>query len=157
MFRSTVLAVTLLASAVTAAPVPKDLKKKDVSLDGTWEVVEWHSNGNKVTSTIAMKWVIDGQHLTIDRQNKGGVALARPANVSYTLVKPEGAASNALDYTINYANGVTPSRAMPGVIEADGDTLKFCYASAANGERPTECKAAQGTVLYVFKRVDVAK
>ncbi len=154
MFRPAALAAVLLASVAAAAPVPKDLKKKDVSLTGTWEVVEWHSNGNKVNSTVAIKWVIDGQNLTIERQNKGGGLIGKAANVSYTLVKPEGGAASALDYTINYANGVNPSRSMPGVFEADGDTLKFCYASAVNGERPDECKAAQGTVMYVFKRVD---
>ena len=157
MFRSAALAAVLLASVAVAAPVPKDLKKKEVSLNGSWEVVEWHSNGNKVNSTVAMKWVIDGQTLTIERQNKGGGLIGKPANISYTLVKPDGGAPNALDYTINYANGLNPCRSMPGVFEVDGDSLKFCYASLVNGERPAKCEPAQGTVLYVFKRVDASK
>lgn len=156
MFRSAALAV-LVASFAVAAPVPKDLKKS-VSLDGTWEVVEYHSNGNKVNSTLTIKWVIDGQNLTIERTNpKLGGAIARPAGISYSLVKPEGGAANALDYTINYVNGVNPSRSMPGVFEADGDSLKFCWTNATNGERPTKCEPAQGTIMYVFKRVDPSK
>ncbi len=157
MFRSAAVAAVLLASVAVAvaAPVPKDLKKKDVKIDGTWEVVEWHSHGTKVNGTLAMKWVIDGQTLSIERTNpKLGGAIARPAGVSYTLVKPDGGAANALDYTINYTNGLNPSRAMPGVFELDGDSLKFCYTSAANGERPAKCEPAQGNIMYVFKRVD---
>lgn len=154
MFRTAAVVAVLLAAVVVAAPVPKDLKKKEVSLNGTWEVVEYHSNGNKINSTLAIKWVIDGQTLTIERGNKLGGAIARPATVSYTLVKPDGGAANALDYTYNYANGINPSRAMPGVFEIDGDQLKFCWANAVNGERPTKCEPAQGSIMYVFKKVD---
>jgi len=154
MFRFALLAAAF-ASAALAAPVPKDLKKKTASLDGTWEVTEWFSSGNKVTTSVTIRWVIDGQNLTIERTNpKGGGALARATTVTYTLVKPDGGASNALDYTYNYTNGLNPSRTMPGVFEVDGDTLKFCWTSTTNGERPAECKPAQGTTMYVFKKVD---
>ena len=80
--------------------------------------------------------------------------MAKAANVSYTLVKPDGGAVNALDYTINYADGGPAPRVMPGVVDLDGDSLKFCFASAGNGERPTKCEPAQGTIMYVFKRAD---
>lgn len=153
MFRFALLAAAFVSTAVVAAPVPKDLKKKPVSLDGTWEVVEYHANGNKVNST-AIKWVIDGQNLSIERSNVKGGGAIRVATVTYTLVKPDGGATNALDYTFNYTNGVTPPRTMPGIFEADGDTLKFCWTNAANGERPKECAPAQGNLMYVFKRVD---
>ena len=157
MFRYALLAAAVASAATFAAPVPKDLKKQSGSLDGTWEVVEYHSNGRKVNSTATIKWVIDGQNLSIERTNPklgGAVAVIRPANVSYTLVKPEGGPANALDYTYNYANGVTPSRTMPGVFELDGDTLKFCWTTTAGGERPAECSPTQGTLMYVFKKVE---
>lgn len=157
MFRFALLAAVVVSAAAVAAPVPKDLKKnKMVSLDGTWEVVEYHSNGNKVNSTLGIKWVIDGQNLSIERNNPkgGGVILAKPGNITYSLVKPDGGAANSLDYTLNYTNGVNPTRTMPGIFEADGDTLKFCWTNTANGERPKECAPAQGNLMYVFKRVD---
>lgn len=155
MFRLASAAALLVAVVAVAAPVPKDVKKKEVKLDGKWEVVEYHSNGIKVNSALTITWVIDGQNLTIERSNpKGGGAIGRPVGITYSLVKPEGGPANALDYTINYANGVNPSRAMPGVFEQDGDTLKFCWTNAANAERPAKCEPAQGTLLYVFKRVD---
>lgn len=156
MFRLTLLAAAFVSAAALAAPVPKDLKKKTVSLDGTWEVTEWFSSGNKVNSSYTLRWVIDGQNLTIERSNLkgGGAILARPATATYSLVKPDGGAANALDYTITYTNGVNPPRTLPGVVEADGDTLKFCMTTTANGERPAECKPVQGTTMYVFKKVD---
>jgi uncharacterized protein (TIGR03067 family) len=155
MFRlASFVAVVAFASAAVAAPVPKSIKKPAPTLDGTWEVVEYHSNGRKVNSAVTTRWVIDGQTLTIERVNKGGGAMIKAAaTIAYSLVKPEGGADNALDYTITYNNGVTPPRINPGVTEVDGDTLKFCY-SLAGGERPKDCTPAQGNMVYVFKRVD---
>jgi uncharacterized protein (TIGR03067 family) len=152
------LAFTLLAAlsvtAAVAAPVPKGLKEQAASLDGTWEVVEWYSNGGKVNSTVAIKWTVSEGSLTIERTNAKGGGLAKNPSVTYSLVKPDGGAVNALDYTITYANAATPPRVLPGVFELDDDSLKFCYVSQLNGTRPTECKAEQGNVLYVFKRVE---
>jgi uncharacterized protein (TIGR03067 family) len=154
MFRSALVLFALAAVVASAAPVPKDLKKQSTTLDGRWEVVEYHSNGRKVNSATAITWVIDGQNLSIERVNKAGGAVAKPANVSYTLVKPDGGSANALDYTYNYTANNIPPRTMPGVFEVDGDTLKFCYATAVGGERPAACEPAQGTLLYVFKKAD---
>ncbi|MCU0704311.1 MAG: TIGR03067 domain-containing protein [Fimbriiglobus sp.] len=153
MYRLAIL-VVLVGSLAVAAPVPKDLRKKPANLNGVWEVVEYHVNGNKSNSTISTKWVIDGESLTIERVAKGGAVIGKAANVSYFLVKPEGGPANALDYTYVYTNNAIPSRAMPGVYELDADTLKFCWTNTPNGERPGECKPAQGNLMYVFKRVD---
>ncbi len=149
------VAVVATAAAAVAAPVPKSIKKAPPTLDGTWEVVEYHSSGRKVNSAITTRWVIDGQTLQIERVNKGGGAAIRPATtVAYSLVRPEGGADNALDYTYTYNNGVTPPRTMPGITEVDGDTLKFCWTSTPGGERPKDCTPAQGNMVYIFKRVE---
>lgn len=154
MLRLALLAAAVTSTAALAAPVPKDLKKQPATLDGRWEVVEYHSNGRKVNSATSITWVIDGQNLSIERVNKAGGVLAKPANVNYTLVKPDGGAANALDYTYNYTNGATPPRTMPGVFEVDGDTLKYCYSNTVGGERPAGCEPAQGTLMYVFKKAE---
>lgn len=151
MFRLSALA--LFAAAVAAAPVPKEVKKQPPKLDGTWEVVEYHVNGNLSKSAIVTRWVIDGQTLNIERVRQGGAVLAKPATVSYSLVKPDGGPANALDWTYTYTNGPQP-RTMPGVVEVDGDTLKFCWTNTGTGDRPTECKPTQTNLMYVFKRVD---
>lgn len=155
MFRLAVLVAVAASAAAVAAPVPKSIKKPAPSLDGTWEVVEYHSSGRKINSATTIRWVIDGQTLQIERINKGGGAVIRPAaTIAYSLVKPEGGADNALDYTITYNNGVTPPRTNPGITEVDGDTLKFCWNLTAGGERPTDCTPAQGNMVYIFKRLD---
>jgi uncharacterized protein (TIGR03067 family) len=152
MFRLSAFAALFLAAVATAAPVPKDVKKKEPNLNGTWEMVEYHVNGNKVNSPTTTKWVIDGQSLSIERTSpKGG--FIRPANITYSLVKPDGGPANALDWTYTYTNG-NPSRTMPGVVEVDGDTLKFCWVNTGTGDRPTECKPTQTNLMYVFKRAD---
>lgn len=161
MFR--LVPLTLLAAGVAvAAPVPKDLKKK-ADLSGTWEITEMFSAGNKVNGAAPNKWVIDAAGgLTIERANvNGAVAIRQPVNrPTYTLVKPDGGAENALDYTITYPAG--NSRSYQGVVEVDGDTLRYFYATSnPNGgavvERPTEVKAHTSGVLYVFKRVEGGK
>ena len=150
------LALLLLAAPLAAAPVPKALKQAKPTLDGTWEVVEVHSDGVKSENPVVAKWVIDGESLTLLRRDDKRL----PARVvtSYSLVKPDKADSPAaLDYVISYANAGRPNRTLPGVFELDGDTLKVCYAISPNGERPTGCKPAEGAVLYVFKRANPAK
>lgn len=154
-----VLALALAVTAAAfAAPVPKEVKKQAPNLDGTWEVTEWHSAGNKVNSTVTIRWVIEGDKLTIERNNAKAGGILKNPNVSYSLVKPDGGEANALDYTITYNTpNAPPARTLPGVVEVDGDTLKFCYTNAVNGTRPAECKPEQTNTLYVFKRVDTGK
>lgn len=152
MYRLVCLAALTLTAAALAAPVPKEVKKRPADLNGTWEVVEYHTGGNKV-NLANTKWVIDGESLQIQRNN---AALPGKLAVTYSLKKPQGGADNALDYVLTYdENAGRPPRTNPGVFELDGDTLKFCWSS--RGERPTECKPDQTNFMYVFKRVDPAK
>jgi uncharacterized protein (TIGR03067 family) len=166
MCRLVCLATLTVAATALAAPVPKEVKKQVPKLDGTWEVTEQHSRGNKVNVTTTIRWTIDGEALSIERLNKqGGVALpavpAKAVTATYTLVRPENAEGNALDYVITYNNGGPAPRNYPGVFELDGDTLKFCYVPTAGKAgavaRPTECKPDESNVMFVFKRVDPAK
>jgi uncharacterized protein (TIGR03067 family) len=161
MFRVVCLAALTAAVTAPAAPVPKAVKEQRPKLDGTWEVTEQHSRGNRVNvTTTTTRWTIDGESLTIQRTNAKGVAL-KPAAITYTLVVPDDGDGNALDYVLTYNNGTTPTRTYPGVFEVDGDTLKFCYlpttAKAGTAARPTECKPDQSNILYVFKRVEADK
>ena len=152
-----VFALLLLAAPLVAAPVPKALKKSP--LDGTWEVTDQHSGGIKVNTRVIAAWVIDEKGgLTVQWNNQNAaVPIVRQADAAtLSLVRPDGGAANALDYTISYAGGHTWS--YPGVVELDGDTLKFFYATTGpNGvgdiERPTECKPDRCGMLCMFKRV----
>jgi uncharacterized protein (TIGR03067 family) len=143
----TALALLFVAPLALAAPVPKEVKKQRPTMDGTWEVVEYHTNGKKSDRTVFTRWVIAGESLRIDRTD--AAELAPP---TYSLKKPDGGADDALDYVITYPNAARQKRTNPGVFEVDGDTFKFCWTTS--GERPAECKPARGNVMYVFKRVE---
>ena len=161
MFRLALLLPLAFAASAVAAPVPKEIKKTVPKLDGTWEVTEWFSQGNKINSSVTIRWTVDGEKLTIQRSNVKGVGGLGGRAVSYSLVPVKDGPANALDYTLTYPNGGPAPRSYPAVFEMDGDTLKVCYSSSnPNGgapERPTECKAAVGNILYVFKRVEADK
>lgn len=147
------LLVIALTSPVTAAaaPVPKGLKAK--SLDGTWEVVEQHSRGNKVKPSYTTRWTIDGEKLIIERVAVAGANVAQPVNPpNYTLVKPDPAKPAEVNYTITYGDGGRV-RSYAGRMEVDGDTMRFCYEPRADGGRPAGCKPTETNVYYEFRRV----
>jgi len=149
------LCAGLFVTAALAAPVPKGLKKVPAPLDGTWQVVEWHSGGNRMALTADIRWTIEGEALTVEGVS-GGATAGFSADATRTVKRPAGGAANAIDYTSTSDGGARHSF-RPAVFELDGDTFKICLSAAANGPRPAECKSSEG-VLYVLKRVtDVKK
>jgi uncharacterized protein (TIGR03067 family) len=143
--------LAVLAGGVSAAPVPKSLKAAP-SLNGTWDVTEQHSRGRPVNRSYVTRWVIIGESLSIERVANGNAGpVPQPVNqIQYSLVKPAGV-SNGIDYTITLPNGTT--RAYRGIFDLSKDTLTVCYTVTPDGDRPTECRAGDTTMLYVFKRV----
>ncbi len=141
-----VLALGACSLSSQATPIPKSMRNVSTSIDGRWVVEEWHSNGRKVNSNVAIVWEVSGKDLSIQR---GNVAQAA-STVSYQLVKPVGEGPNALDYTINYTNGRVIT--YKGRFALSNETLTFCYSSNVNNPRPTECEPAAGVVHYVFTK-----
>lgn len=145
-----VLAVGVFTGAGIGAPVPKALKKSPPPLDGTWELVEWHSNGARMELSDEVRWTIEGETLTV-KGKKQETPVGFVANATRSVKRPEGGADNAIDYTISPTDGTSPSF-RPAVFELGGDTFKICLSSVHNGPRPTECQPSNG-VMYVLKRV----
>lgn len=144
------LLAALAASVAVAAPVPKEIKNARPPLDGTWEVVEYHSRGRLMNNATPVKWVIEGEKITILRNN-----VAAKTRISYSLEKPDGGADDHLDYVLTYPQADREKKVNPGVFELDGDTLRFCWST--RGERPAECKPDQNNLMYLFKRVEADK
>jgi uncharacterized protein (TIGR03067 family) len=148
------LLALLFAPPLDAAPVPKALKNPR-PLDGTWKVTDWHYSAAHPHLDDDITWTIEGETLTVTwtkAETPSGVA----ANATRTITRPAGGAGNAVDFTIRYGDG-TPTSVRPAVVELGGDTLKLCMSTTHNGPRPSECKPADGAILYVLKRVDATK
>ena len=139
--RAAVLSLLVALSAAVAAPVPKSLKNgPPPSPDGTWHLVEFHSDGQVgAVEQVTRDWVIASEHIF------AGVK-AEPAH---------GAKGQA-NFTIR-----DPDRphlrtwgTLPAVYEVarDGDTLRVCYAHDGRKDL-TECKPQAGVYYYVFERV----
>ena len=146
-------ALLAFATVISAAPVPKGMKHKPAELTGTWEVAEWYSQGNKVETANAGRWVIDGEKLTIERPTAAAGMKGKMTPAMYELRRPKGGGANALDFVSNVGNAAG-GRTFPGMMELDGDTLRFCYAAVVTAERPAECKPDKWNVMYVFTRVE---
>jgi uncharacterized protein (TIGR03067 family) len=151
MARHLLLVAFTLPAVAVAAPVPKTLK--NAGPNGTWEVVEQHSRGNKVKPSYTTRWTIDGDKLSIERVAQAGAIVRQPVNPpTYSLVKPDPAKPAEVDYTITYENGAR-TRTYPGRLEVEGDTMRFCYEPQNSGTRPAECKPTETNVYYEFRRV----
>ena len=146
------LALLTLVLPLVAAPVPKALKKNPHPLAGEWVVEERYYNELRMQLTDEIRWTIDGDNLTV-RGKRQAVPDGFAVNATRTITKPEGGEAGAFDYTIVYTDGA-PTSLRPAVIQVDGDRFTLCMSSSHNGPRPTECKPAQGTMMYVLKRVD---
>lgn len=151
----TLLVLAACALPLLAAPVPKALVKKATGLDGTWQVVEWHSGEFRMPLTDDIRWAIEGERLTVS-STRQAVPDGFVGNATRTITRPEGGAADAFVYTITSADGSGPS-VRPAVIEVDGDTFKICLADTHNGPRPPECKPTSGAMTYTLKRAAPAK
>lgn len=129
-----------VVGVAASAPVPKHLKKKPASPDGTWRLTEFWSNGQqgKVDGMVPV-WVLEGEVFYIGTKQESNF---------WHLVTPDPDKPTQRKFGAGRAN--TPT--MPAAVEVDGDTLRFCY----NGDPKatlTECKPAANVCYYVFTRV----
>lgn len=133
----------LFAVPVVAAPVPKSLKKANTSPDGAWYLVECVGNG-KANDVAKMErnWAVDGQVMLLGARTQ----------------KDRGKGVSVIPFTIPDPARPTVRKFNTGwsVVEADGDTLRFCYAYDFTREL-SECKPGPGVAYYVFERVKEEK
>lgn len=135
MARLTLLLVFALPALVVAAPVPKGVKKK-ADANGTWELVEFNSNGVVQDHSRMIKlWTLDGEALRV-----GG------SSYSLTLPDPDKPTQR------RFATAAGGGAGYAAALEVDGDELRFCYAP--NRTDPiSECGPATNVMFYRFKRV----
>jgi hypothetical protein len=133
--------VGLLAPLAAAAPVPKSLKKA-APVDGTWKLVEFWSNGQKGSAEgMTPVWVLEGEAFYVGPKAEGNY---------WQLTIPDPSRPNLRKFAHGRAASPSP---YPAVVEADGDTLKFCYGVNTSTDI-AGCVPAPNVYYYVFTRLN---
>lgn len=134
------LLMLLTVPALTAAPVPKSLKAKPASPDGTWKLIEFWSSGQKGNAQgMTAVWVLEGEAFYVGPKVESNY---------WQLTIPEADKPNVR----RFAHGRTNTTPYPAMVEVDGDTLKFCYAHDGSAVI-TECAPTKSVHYYVFTRL----
>jgi uncharacterized protein (TIGR03067 family) len=133
----------MLPALAAAAPIPKELKKRP-GLQGTWEVVSMHSQGQEIEMYRGARWRIGKDRIEIEYPE--GIRVKNPSVVNVITSVDEGASPAALDYT-NYLG--TDRKAAFAV---DGDKLTLSIPIQTT-ERPKGLEADATNLFYTFKRI----
>jgi hypothetical protein len=134
----------LLAVSVWAAPIPKQLKKKGLGLNGTWEAQSIMVGNVTYPIRRPMLWKIDGVVAISDFNDD-------VTNKEYELIPLDAEFPRSLNLIVT-KNGQKLTHL--GIGELDGDTWKFCLnISPDNTVRPIRMEQNKDVYLYTFKRV----
>lgn len=143
------LAVLLLCTApLVAAPVPKALVKKAVSIEGDW-LWESQDNNGKISpapDSDFRLWRVAGDTMTLIQ--KDGKNKDEPCGL---VCEPKGEGGlRSFEYKVR-SNGYHRR----GVCELDGDTLRVAFSG--NETPPADLKSGPSVTVYTFKRVTDTK
>jgi hypothetical protein len=143
------------ATLVLAAPIPKSLKKKAVSLEGRWLLAGTSYNGQSLNGNGNQHWIITDEELSIEDGNGG---IRRNNGVNYKLAKVEGEGDNCVDWTIEYTNGRVSNYVYRGRVKFEEDAFDFAFSTnGRDSVRPDTVEAGPNRYLYSFKRVTTEK
>lgn len=144
--------LTALLAASLAAPVPKSLKRQAETLDGTWEIVGFISEGDELFRPVGSGpklWMIDGETLT-----KSSSEWDDRRGTTFTLRQRPDVGPRAFDYLMREVG--LPDKILQSVYELNGGELRVCWSSESD-ERPDDCKPGKGRFVVVLKRVTTNK
>ena len=142
MIRAVLILLLLVPSALTAAPVPKEIRKEGTR-EGVWKLLKIDLPGGGASTGMTHNWVIDAK----DDVSFSGPQ-ERSAEIRFRLT---------FDPAAKHCDYKTPSMATPylGVYELDGDSLKIAI-DFGGGPRP-KALGAPGAYTYNFRRVKDSK
>jgi hypothetical protein len=131
------VALLLFTLPLSAAPVPKALKKPLPSPDGVWRLVEFNTDGqNEPVRDAELDWVIAGEHI-FPRQ----------------AVEPAHGDKGPPNFTT--PDESRPHRRLwgdqPAVLVVSDTTLQLCVATDGRQE-VSECRPGKGVWYYTFER-----
>ena len=145
MFRAALFSSLFLASFVLAAPVPKALKAKSVSIGGSWLQVEQYLYGRNDDLKKECIWNIDAETLIVSEPNEAYVPNSRWIRFS----KMPDVDERAYSYRICSADGTED--VYPARIEIENGNLRIAF-SVTIAEYPIDTQPSKSVVLLVFKR-----
>jgi uncharacterized protein (TIGR03067 family) len=139
--------IVLLALAAVARPQDDAAKKDLKQMEGTWAVVLEEISGQKTpeeSKKVDVKLTVkDGKYTVLfgDKQAATG-----------TIKLDAGKTPRQIDAIA--ADGQFKDKAMPGIYEVKGDTMRVCFAQPGK-DRPTEfhTKEGSGHMLFSYKRI----
>ncbi len=140
------LAILLLfAPALVAAPVPKELRK-ELKIEGIWEMVSINSYGREHKFKRGLHWSFDEK----GNMTSGGDIGIAPIKSSLQFEFHRD------DKTVEYRFG-DGLRVCPGLFEMEGDTLIICCNLKAKGERPKAIGTGPENYVWTMRRARVQK
>jgi uncharacterized protein (TIGR03067 family) len=136
--------LNVLTVVVAGLLVAADEPKKE--LQGTWKLVSLEVDGKKATKgdiKKEQKMVVEGDKFTSTVDDKH--------SFKGTFKLDPGKKPKTVDVAVT--DGDFKGKALLGIYEIDGDTLRACYA-APGKDRPSEftSKEGSGNYLYIYKR-----
>jgi uncharacterized protein (TIGR03067 family) len=144
MRRVAAVALVLGVAFVAAAQDKKDAKFDPAKLVGDWTYVEGARSGEKVPKErLGEKVTFTKDIVTVPAGPGEKFTIAYKLNTKMTPV--------AIDLDIK--DGPVKEGKALGIIEMEGDMVKFCYAPDP-GKRPTKFESTKenGAFLFVLKR-----
>ena len=137
----TLLGVLLATGLAVAAPVPKELKKDDLSrLEGEWQTIRAEVNGRESTKDF----------LVFTRESVNWKPSRDAADILWKLtVDPSKTPKEFAIVLTSHSGGVT----YLGFYKFEGDTLTLCCKQNALPEG----FSSEGAYLHVLKRAEASK
>ena len=147
MMRSAAPALLLIAPALLAAPVPKEVKA-EVKPEGTWRLESLSAYGRPVETGVQQR-----EHWTLAADGNVHVhtgPVPRPAGWRGHFELVFDPKAKTVDYHTTNGGNLN----YPGVYELTADTLKICCNHKENkGVRPTTADAGPDVYIWTFQRV----
>jgi uncharacterized protein (TIGR03067 family) len=139
--------IVLLALAAVARPQDDAAKKDLKQMEGTWAVVLEEMDGKKATEENKKADV----KLTV-KDGKYTVHFGEKQVATGEIKLDAGKTPRQIDAVA--ADGEFKGKAMPGIYEVKGDTMRVCFAQPGQ-ERPTEFRTKEGSgqMLLSYKRI----
>src|SRR5438270_744023 len=142
----TLLALAVPVLLVAAEPAADAVKKDMTALEGDWTMVSAERDGQAVPE----EYVKSAKRVFKDGTVK--VSFGDMVFMEAKVTVDPSKKPKHMDYEVT--DGPSKGQKHLGIYEIDGDTIKFCFASAEQG-RPADFTAKEGSgrTMSVWKRV----